>query len=187
MKLYIKNMACDCCRVLIREEIEKLGLSPVNIDLGEAEIKEKISTAQQEKLNRALQKAGLEIIEDKRGILLEKIKKIIHDYAHDVVAKRSSNFSSYLVKHLPYDYAYLANFFSEMQATTIEQYLIRLKIDKVKELIVLTNMTLSEIADKMEYSSVAHLSAQFKKVTGLTPTHFKLLKEKRGQVINGQD
>ena len=181
MKLYIKNMACDCCRVLIKEEIEKLGLTPVNVDMGEADIKQSLTDAQKEKLNAALKKAGLEIIEDKRGILLEKIKKLIYDYAHDGAAKRSTNFSAYLTKHLPYDYAYLANFFSEMQATTIEQYLIRHKIDKVKELIVLDDMTLSQIADKLQYSSVAHLSAQFKKVTGLTPTHFKLLKQKREQ------
>jgi len=185
MKLFIKNMACDCCRVLIKQEIEKLGLTPLNVDLGEADIKQNVTDNQKEKLNDALKKAGLEIIEDKRGILLEKIKKLIHDYAQDGAAKRNTNFSTYLVKHLPYDYAYLANFFSEMQATTIEQYLIKHKIDKVKELIVLTDMTLSQIADKMEYSSVAHLSAQFKKVTGLTPTHFKLLKEKRTQVKKG--
>jgi copper chaperone CopZ len=179
MKLYIKNMACDCCRVLIKEEIEKLGLTPMNVDLGEADVKQNLTAAQKEKLNEGLKKAGLEIIEDKRGILLEKIKKLIYDYAHDGVEKRNTKFSSYLTKHLPYDYAYLANFFSEMQATTIEQYLIGLKIDKVKELIVLDDLTLSQIADKLQYSSVAHLSAQFKKVTGLTPTHFKQLKKKR--------
>jgi hypothetical protein len=179
-------MACDCCRVLIKEEIEKLGLTPMNVELGEADVKQNLTPSQKDKLNEAFKKAGLEIIEDKRGILLEKIKKLIYDYAHDGVAKRNTNFSSYLVKHLPYDYAYLANFFSEMQATTIEQYLIKLKIDKVKELIVLDDLNLSQIADKMQYSSVAHLSAQFKKVTGLTPTHFKQLKEKRAQVTGGK-
>jgi copper chaperone CopZ len=186
MKLYIKNMACDCCRVLIKQEIEKLGLTALNVELGEADVKQNLTDTQKEKLNAGLKKAGLEIIEDKKGILLEKIKKLIYDYTHDGAAKRSTNFSSYLVKHLPYDYAYLANFFSEMQATTIEQYLIRHKIDKVKELIVLDDMTLSQIADKMQYSSVAHLSAQFKKTTGLTPTHFKMLKQKRGMIKNDQ-
>ncbi|MGC4102081.1 AraC family transcriptional regulator [Ferruginibacter sp.] len=185
MKLYIKNMACDCCRVLVKEEIEKLGLSPVNIDLGEAEIKEQISPAQKEELNDAIKKAGLEVIEDKRGILLEKIKKVMYDYTHHYSEKQRTNFSTYLSKQLHYDYSYLANFFSEMQATTIEQYLISLKIDKVKELLVLSDLTLTQIADELQYSSVAHLSAQFKKVTGLTPTHFKQLKEKRQLVKVG--
>jgi len=181
MKLYIKNMACDCCKVLIKDEIEKLGLSPVKVDLGEAEIKDNISATQKQKLNTAFKKAGLEIIEDKRGILLEKIKQLLYDYAHNP-QNHKIKCSSYLVKNLPYDYSYLSNFFTEMQATTIEQYLIGLKIDKVKELIVLNDLTLTQIAEQLRYSSVAHLSAQFKKVTGLTPTYFKQLKEKRGQV-----
>ena len=185
MKLYIKNMACDCCKLLVKDEIEKLGLQPVHIDLGEAEIKGNVSDKQQEKLNGAIQKAGLEVVVNKKGILLEKIKKNIFEYVNESDEKQRISFSNYLVKNLPYDYAYLANFFSEMQATTIEQYLIALKIDKVKELIVLRDLTLTEIADKLHYSSVAHLSAQFKKVTGLTPTHFKKLKEKRRNITQG--
>ena len=178
-------MACECCRLLVKDEIEKLGLHPVSVDLGEAEIKGTITDKQQEKLNNAIKQAGLEVIEDKKGILLEKIKNNIYDYVNNSTEKQTINFSRYLTKQLPYDYTYLANFFSEMQATTIEQYLISLKIDKVKELIVLREHTLTQIADKLHYRSVAHLSSQFKKVTGLTPTHFKKLREKRDSIRKG--
>ncbi|MES2430268.1 MAG: helix-turn-helix domain-containing protein [Bacteroidota bacterium] len=177
MKLYIKNMGCECCTVLVKEEIEKLGLKAGKIGFGEAEIKGEVSEGQHEKLKRAIQKAGLEIIESKRAILLEKIKVIISQYVNDFKEKPQINFSDYLVKELPYDYAYLTSFFSEFQATTIEQYLIKLKIEKVKDYILQGDLTLTEIADKLHYSSVAHLSAQFKKVTGITPTHFKKLRD----------
>ena len=175
-------MACECCKVFVKEELEKIGLHPLHIDIGEAEIKEQITESQQQKLNDSIQKAGLQVIENKRGVLLEKIKKYIYHYVNDFKEKQPLNFSDYLTKHLPYDYSYLANFFSEMEATTIEQYLISLKIDKAKELIVLSDMSLTKIAANLHYSSIAHLSNQFKKVTGLTPTHFKRLKKERNRV-----
>jgi YesN/AraC family two-component response regulator len=179
MKLFIKNMACDCCKVLVEEELERLGVNFQKIELGEADIKGEMSEKKQELFSLAIQRAGLELVEDKKGILLEKIKKVMHDYVYNSKEKQVVNFSAYIKNELHYDYAYLANFFSEMQATTIEKYLIALKIERVKELLLFDEMTLTEIAYKLHYSSIAHLSNQFKKVTGLTPSHFKKLKQVR--------
>ena len=183
MKLFIKNMACESCKIVVREEIEKLGLHPKKVELGEAEVKEKISAEKQKELNAAIKKAGLELIHNKEGILLEKIKKEIIDYVNHPDERPAGKFSQFLSKKLNYSYSYLASFFSAMQATTIEQYIISLKIERVKEYLLFNDLTLSEIAYKLNYSSVAHLSGQFKKVTGLTPSHFKLLKKKRRIVI----
>jgi AraC-like DNA-binding protein len=183
MKLYIRNMACESCKIVVKDEIEKLGLHPKKVELGEADIKEKVSAEAQKKLNSAIKKAGLELIHNKEGILLEKIRKEIIDYVYHLDDKPAGNFSRLLSKKLNYSYSYLANFFSAMQASTIEQYIISLKIERAKEYILFKELTLSEIAYKLNYSSVAHLSSQFKKVTGLTPSHFKLLKKKRRVVI----
>ncbi|UAY53327.1 helix-turn-helix domain-containing protein [Ferruginibacter albus] len=183
MTLFIRNMACDCCKVLVEEELEKLGVHPQKIELGEVHLKEdELPVKKQKQFTEAIKRAGLEIVENKKGILLEKIKQLIHEYVNNSKEKNSMNLSTYLSKALHYDYAYLTNFFSEMEATTIEQYVIALKIEKVKELILFDELTLTEIAYKLHYSSVAHLSNQFKKVTGLTPSHFRKLKEKREDV-----
>jgi len=181
MKLFIRNMACDCCKVLVKDELEKLGIKTGQVELGEVEVdvKENIPDKKQQQFSEAIKKAGLEVIETREGILLEKIKRQIHEYVYNSKEKSHLNFSTYLSKQLNYDYAYLSNFFSEIQASTIEKYLIALKIDRVKELIVLKELTLTEIAYKLHYSSLAHLSNQFKKVTGLSPSHFKKLKERR--------
>jgi len=174
MKLFIKNMACESCKLLVREELEKLNLKPLKVELGEAEIKGEVSPAKEEKFREAIRKAGLEIVASKEALLVDKIKQAIAEYIKDKKSIRY-NLSDYLSKKLQYDYSYLSSYFSNMQATTIEQYTIALKIEKAKEMLVLEEVTLQDIAEKLNYSSVAHLSAQFKKVTGLNASHFKKL------------
>jgi len=176
-------MACSSCKVVVKEALEELGLHPKKIDLGEVEIEEKITPDQQKALNQSIRKAGLELIQNKEGILLEKIKKEILEFAFHSDQKMPKNFSRYLSQKLNYSYSYLAAFFSSMEATTIEQYIISLKIEKAKELILFHDLSLTEIAYKLNYSSVSHLSSQFKKVTGLTPSHFKSLKKQRKVVL----
>ncbi|MEO7049161.1 MAG: helix-turn-helix domain-containing protein [Ferruginibacter sp.] len=179
MKLFIRNMACQSCKIVVKEELEKVGVHPQSVELGEAEVKEKLSAEQQNKFSHAIRKAGLELIHNKEGILLEKIKKQIHDFVDHHDERLPKNFSKFLSQKLEYSYAYLASFFSAMEASTIEKYIISLKIEKAKELILFHDYTLTEIAYKLNYSSVAHLSGQFKKITGLTPSHFNALKIKR--------
>ena len=171
MKIYVKNMACESCKVVVKEALEELDIKPVKVELGEIE----------NSINRQalVKKVGLELLEKKQGILVEKIRQVIIDYVYNTEDKPTIKFSAILSSELNHSYTYLANFFSEIEATTIEQYMIGLKIERIKELIIFGEHTLSEIAYMLHYSSVAHLSAQFKKATGLTPTHFKKLKEKR--------
>lgn len=176
-------MACESCKLVVKEALEKLHLHPQRVELGEAEIKGDLSPDKQKRLNDAIRKAGLELIENKEGILLEKIKKEIQKYAYTSGGKPSINLSRHLAEKLNYSYSYIATFFSSMEAKTIEQYIISLKVERAKEMILFKEITLSEIADKLNYSSVGHLSAQFKKVTGLTPSHFKSLKEKKRIVL----
>ena len=179
MKIYVKNMACESCKVVVKEALEELDITPVKVELGEIETKEDISKDDKIQLNRKIKKVGLELLEKKQGVLIEKIRKIMIDFVYKSDDKPNIKFSVLLSEELNYSYSYLANFFSEVEATTIEQYIIALKIERIKELIIFGEDTFSEIAHKLHYSSVAHLSSQFKKVTGLTPSHFKALKEKR--------
>lgn len=179
MKIYVKNMACESCKIVVRDALEQLDISSVKVELGEIETKEDISDDEKRELNSKIKKAGLELLEKKQGVLIEKIRKIIINYVYKSDEKPRVKFSVLLSKELNHSYSYLANFFSEVEATTIEQFIIALKIERIKELIIFGEYTLSEIAHKLHYSSVAHLSSQFKKVTGLTPSHFKTLKEKR--------
>lgn len=172
-------MACESCKVVVKEALEELDITPVKVELGEIETKEDISKDDKIQLNRKIKKVGLELLEKKQGVLIEKIRKIMIDYVYKSDDKPNIKFSVLLSEELNYSYSYLANFFSEVEATTIEQYMIALKIERIKELIIFGEDTFSEIAHKLHYSSVAHLSSQFKKVTGLTPSHFKALKEKR--------
>jgi AraC-like DNA-binding protein len=172
-------MVSNRCKAVVKEELKKLGLHFIIVDLGEVEILEQISEEQRNQLKTALFQAGLELMEDKKGILIEKIKNVIVEMIHHNNEMPSIKFSTYLSKKLQYDYTYLANLFSEVQGTTIEQFLIGHKIERIKELIIYGELNMTEIAWKMNYSSVAHLSNQFKKVTGLTPSHFKQLKLKR--------
>jgi len=169
--------------MVVKAELEKLGLHYTTIELGEAETIEKISEFQLDKLSLALKKSGLELMDDKKSILVEKIKTIIIELVHYTDDQIKINLSDYLSEKLDHNYTYLANLFSEVKGTTIEKFYLANKIEKVKELIVYDELNLSEIADKMHYSSVAHLSNQFKKMTGLTPSHFKNLKRKRRNAL----
>ena len=178
-------MVCIRCKLLVKEELTKLGLHFVYVELGEAEIRENISVEQLAQLKTALLKSGLEMMDDKKSVLIEKIKKVIIELVHYSEEPLTVNFSEYLSQQLNHDYTYLANLFSEVQGTTIEKFLIAHKIERVKELLVYNELNLTEIAYQMHYSSVAHLSAQFKKVTGLTSTHFKQLKDKRRSMLDG--
>jgi AraC-like DNA-binding protein len=165
--------------MVVKDELTKLGLHYTVVDLGEADILEDISPEQQDQFKTALLKSGLELMDDKKSVLIQKIKNIIVELVHYSEEPLAINFSDYLSQQLNHNYTYLANLFSEVQGTTIEKFLIAHKIERVKELLVYNELNLTEIAYLMHYSSVAHLSAQFKKVTGLTPSHFKQLKDKR--------
>ena len=176
-------MVSNRCKIAVKEELKKLGLHFMVVDLGEVDIMENISIDQREQLRIGLLTSGLELIDDNKAVLIEKIKTTIIEMVHHSEGIIKTNFSDYLTKKLDYDYTYLANLFSEVQGTTIEQFLIMHKIELIKELMTYEELTISEIAWKMNYSSVSHLSNQFKKVTGFSPSHFKKLKEKRRSPI----
>ncbi|MDW7694710.1 AraC family transcriptional regulator [Flammeovirgaceae bacterium SG7u.111] len=180
-KLYIKYMASLRCKLLVKEELLKLGLHHVIVDLGMVEILEEITENQRQQLKVNLKKSGLELLDDKKSILIEKIKNVIIEMVHYTDELPKVNYSDYISEKLDYDYTYLANIFSEVKGITIQQFIILHKIEKVKELLIYDELTLTEIAYKLHYSSVAHLSNQFKKITGLTPTFYKQLKNKRKQ------
>ncbi len=179
MKLYIKYMVSVRCKMAVKEELKKMGLHFIVVDLGEVEIMETLSAEEREKMKRALQPLGLELMDDKKAILIERIITVIVEMVHYADEHPKTNFSDYLTEKLNYDYTYLANLFSEVKGITIEHYIINHKIEKVKELLLYDELSLTQISYKLNYSSVAHLSNQFKKVTGLTPSHFKQLKVKR--------
>lgn len=170
--------------MVVKSELEKLGLHHTYVKIGEAKIIENISPKQIKLLDKELKKWGLELMDNKKSILVEKIKGAIIELVHYTEEQIKVNLSDYLSEKLNYDYTYLANLFSEVKGTTIEKFYIAHKIEKVKELIIYDELNLSEIAYKMHYSSVAHLSNQFKKYTGLTPSHFKELKNRRRQSLN---
>jgi AraC-like DNA-binding protein len=176
-------MVCIRCKMVVKEELTKLGLHYTSVELGEAEVLEEISDGQYDQIRIALLKSGLELMDDKKSVLIQKIKNVIVELVHYSEEPLVINFSEFLSQKLNYDYTYLANLFSEVQGTTIEQFLIA-QIERVKEFLVYDELNLTEIAFKMHYSSVAHLSAQFKKVTGLTPSHFKQLKNKRRSMLD---
>lgn len=176
-------MVCLRCKMVVKEELINLGLHFATIELGEVEMLEKISVQQHDQLKAALLKAGLELMDDKKSVLIQQIKTAIIELVHYSKEPLIIKFSEFLSQKLNYDYTYLANLFSEVQGTTIEKFLITHKIERVKELLIYDELNLTEIAYLMHYSSVSHLSAQFKKVTGLTPTHFKLLKDKRRSLL----
>jgi len=183
MKLYIKYMVSLRCKMVVKEELSKLGLHYATVDLGTVEITENISQQQREQLKTSLLKSGLELMDDKKAILIEKIQNVIVEMIHYEDELPKTNFSDYLTAKLNYDYTYLANLFSETKGITIEHFIILHKIEKVKELIIYNELNLSEIAWKLHYSSVAHLSNQFKKITGLTPSFFKSLKHKKRSTL----
>jgi AraC-like DNA-binding protein len=172
-------MVCERCKLAVKTELEKFGLHYSYIEYGEAEIIEDLDAGQQEMLNMALKKSGLELMDDRKSMLIEKIKLLIIEMVHYSDEPPKKNLSDYLSGKLNYDYTYLANLFSEVQGTTIEKFFITHKIERVKELLVYDELNLKEIAYKLHYSSVAHLSSQFKKQTGYTPSHFKHLKHRK--------
>lgn len=179
MRLIIKNMVSLRCKMIVKSELENLGLSFTHIELGEVQLTHEPSALKYQKLKTALLAYGLELIENKKSVLIEKIKNVIVEMVHYSDELPVTNFSDYLSKKLDYDYHYLSNLFSEVKGITIERYIIAHKIERVKELLVYDELPLKQIADKLHYSSVAHLCNQFKKVTGLTPTFFKTMKGKR--------
>lgn len=179
MKLYIKYMVSLRCKMMVKEVLKKLGLKYVVVDLGMVEILEDITSQQRDELGKNLLKSGLELLDDKKSILIEKIKNVIIELIHYTDELPDVNYSDYISEQLEYDYTYLANTFSEVKGITIQQFIIIHKIERVKELLLYNELNLTEISYKLHYSSVAHLSNQFKKVTGLTPSFYKQLKRKR--------
>jgi AraC-like DNA-binding protein len=169
--------------MVVKEELKRLGLHFIVVDLGEVEIMENISAEQREQVKIALLNSGLELMDDNRAVLIEKIKNVIIEMVHHTDGINKMNFSDFLSEKINHDYTYLANLFSEVQGTTIGQFIISHKIERIKELIIYDELNISEIAWKMNYSSVSHLSNQFKKITGLSPSHFKQLKDKRRSPI----
>jgi AraC-like DNA-binding protein len=183
LRLHIKYMVSNRCKMAVREELKKLGLHYIIVDLGEVEVMEDLSDEMLKQLKISLFNAGFELITDKRSVLIEKIKNTIIEMVHHSDDVIKTNFSDFLSEKLNYNYTYLSNLFSEVQGTTIEQYIIQHKIERIKELIIYNELNITEIAWKMNYSSVAHLSNQFRKVTGLAPSHYKHLKNKRRTAI----
>lgn len=176
-------MVCIRCQMVVKAELEKLGLQYAYVRIGEANILGDVKQEQLERLKIDLKKAGLLLMDNKKSILVEKIKSAIVELVHYTEDQIKVNLSDYLCEKLNHDYTYLANLFSEVKGITIEKFYLTHKIERVKELIVYDELNLSEIAYKMHYSNVAHLSNQFKKYTGLTPSHFKMLKNKRRQTL----
>jgi len=185
MKLYIKYMVSLRCKMIVKEELEKLGLRETTLELGFVEVLEDISADKRQQLKENLERSGLELLDDKRSILIDKIKTAIIEMIHHNDELPKVNYSDYISEKLNYDYTYLSNIFSEVKGTTIQHYIIMHKIEKVKELLLYDQLNLSEISFKLHYSSVAHLSNQFKKVTGLSPSFFKKLGRKRA--VNLED
>ncbi len=192
MKLFIKYMVSTRCKMVVKDELKKIGLHFIIVDLGEIEIMENISDEKRALLRKGLANSGLELMDDKKAILIEKIKNVIIEMVHYSDEMPKVNYSDYISEKLHHDYTYLSNIFSEVKGMTIQQFIINHKIERAKELLLYDEYNLTEISYKLNYSSVAHLSNQFKKVTGLTPSHFKKLKEKRRNPIeeigdNGYD
>jgi len=179
MKLYIKFMVSIRCKMIVKSELSKLGLKYFKVELGEAEIEEDITSDQKDKLQAGLMRSGLELMDDRKATLIEKIKNVIVEMVHysDELPKVKN--SEFISKKLNHDYTYLSNIFSEATGITIERFLINHKIERVKELIIYDELNITEIAFKLHYSSVGHLAYQFKKITGLTPSFFKKLGDKR--------
>lgn len=182
--LYIKNMVCNRCIMVVKQELEKLNLQPTRVSLGEVELALTPTEEQLHELNDNLNQFGFELLDDNKKKIIEKIRGIIIKNVHYNEDDRKEKFSEILSKALHKDYSYLSNLFSEVEGITIEKYIINQKIEKVKELLVYDELSLSEIAYKLGYSSVAHLSSQFKKTTGLTPSFFKQVHEKNRKSLD---
>lgn len=183
MKLYIRNMVCSRCKMVVTSVFETMAIALVSVELGEVDLSEDIPEAQKQELKRRLGLLGFDIIDDKKHKTIDKIKTLIIDLVHHKNNDLNTNLSEFLSMELHQDYNTLSNLFSEVENKTIEKYFISQKIEKVKELIMYDELSLSEIAYSLNYSSVSHLSHQFKKITGFSPTHFKNIKSiKRKQI-----
>ena len=182
MKIYIRNMACESCKVVVKEALEELNLHPKKVELGVAEVKEELDSEKKQKLNAIIKKVGLEIVESKGGILIEKIKNYCQEYVNSD-KNMKVNISDYLAKKMDKDYNYLSNAFSEITLNTIVSYVNLIKMEKEKEMILFEDDNFTEIASKLNFSSLSSFSTQFKKTTGFNPSHFKKLKEKRRKAI----
>jgi len=179
LKLYIKNMVSIRCKMLVKSELDNLKINYGEVRLGEVELKENISGLQYDKLKIALFRSGLELMDDRKAVLIEKIKNVIIEMVHYADELPIVKYSDYISEKLDHDYTYLSNTFSEVKGITIQQFIINHKIEKIKELLVYDELSIKEISYKLHYSNVAHLCNQFKKVTGLTPSFFKQLKNRR--------
>lgn len=179
MKLYIKYMVSIRCKMVVKEELDKLGLHYVILDLGIVEVMHDLTAAQRHQLKAGLLRSGLELMDDKKVVLIEKIKSIIIEMVHYTDELPKVNYSDYISEKMGLDYTHISKIFSEVKGITIEHFIIAHKIERVKELLLYDELNLTQISYKLNYSSVAHLSSQFKKVTGLTPSFFKQLKNKK--------
>jgi len=183
MKIYIKNMVCDRCILVIKNVLKQLELTPISIELGEIDFADTtLNASELQAIRNSIEPLGFELIDNKKSRTIEKIKNLIIGLIHRQHNSNHANLSDYLSEHIHYDYNYLSSLFSSVEGITIEQYLIQQKIEKVKELLVYDESNLTGIAYQLGYSSVSHLSAQFKKVTGLTPSHFKRLKDNKKRI-----
>jgi AraC-like DNA-binding protein len=179
MKLFIKYMVSLRCKLFVKDELNKLGINYLAVDLGVIDLAEDISREKRMQLKDGLLKAGLELLDDKKSILVERIKNLIIEMVHYSEELPNINFSDYISEKLGYDYTYLSNVFSEVKGTTIQHYIIMHRIEKVKELLLYDELNLTEISYRLQFSSVAHLSNQFKKITGLTPSFYRQMRKKR--------
>ena len=183
--LHIKNMVCNRCIKVVREELTDLGFTIESIELGEVKLNEQLSEKDAGKIRQVLADNDFELIDDKKSWIINRIKTLIIEYIHHDREKPDFvNISDFLAREIAYDYSYLSNLFSSVEGQTIEHFLILQKIEKVKELLVYDEMTLNEISYQLGYSSVQHLSLQFKKVTGLTPSHFKKIRKKKRKSLD---
>ncbi|WP_420575405.1 AraC family transcriptional regulator [Ekhidna sp.] len=183
--LYIKNMVCNRCIQVVREELNRLGIEVVDIQLGEVKLSQKVNLLQLDQIREVIMDRGFELLEDSNSKIIEQIKTSIIDLIHNPEVVSNQNVSHYLEKKIGKDYSYLSNLFSSVENITIERYLILQKVEKVKELLVYDEMTLSEISYKLNYSSVQYLSGQFRKVTGMSPSEFKKLTTKERLPLDG--
>ena len=172
-------MVCDRCKMVVKTEFEKLGIRPLSVNLGEVDLNKDLNESEKLKLKEILQRLGFFLIDNKKSRLIERIKTLIIELVHQQNSELKTNLSDFLSSHLNHDYNYISTLYSEVEGTTIEKYFIAQKIERVKELIIYDEFSLSEIANLLNYSSVAYLSNQFKKVTGLTPSYFKSIKINR--------
>lgn len=173
MKLFIKNMVCNRCKMVVKSELEKFGLTAIAVNLGNVEIVENLTKESEFKLNQMLIPLGFTLIDDKKSRVVEKIKNLIIELVYSEINILKTNLSDYITNKIGQDYSYTSNLFSQQESITLEQYYILQKIERVKELIIYDELTLNEIAFQLNYSSASHLSKQFKKVVGITPTFYK--------------